>query len=56
MPSVHHALIHVLMAIFAIGVGGCLIAIPVVAIKFAAVLFERDPEEPQASESVTREA
>jgi hypothetical protein len=38
-----HVLIRLLMAAFAVGAAGCVILIPVVALKFAAVVFETDP-------------
>lgn len=38
--------VHILMGIFAVGVAGCLITIPLCAIKFFAVLVEHEhPEE-----------
>ena len=41
---------HILVGLFAIGVAGCLITIPWCAIKFFAVLLEKDPEEPNEAE------
>ncbi len=39
-----HVLVHIVMLLFMVGVAGCLLVIPVVAVKFAAVLFEKTPE------------
>lgn len=49
LPLHIHITAHVLQIIFMVGVAGCLISIPVIAIKFASVLFERD--EPDNGES-----
>jgi hypothetical protein len=40
MDVVIYLFVHLLLAIFVAGVAGCLIAIPVVAIKFGSVLVE----------------
>lgn len=46
-----HIIAWPLMILFAIGVIGCAITIPLAAIKFFAVLFEKDePEETRLSE------
>ena len=37
-----HLLVKALTVLFAIGVGGCLVTIPVVAWKFFSVLLEKD--------------
>ena len=52
MNIVVHLLVQVLMAVFSIGVAGCLFVVPIVAYKFASVLFTPEdkatssPEEP----------
>lgn len=40
MDILMHILIRILMAVFLAGVAGCLLVIPIVAVKFASVLFE----------------
>jgi hypothetical protein len=45
MSSILIPVAYVLMALFAIGVAGCAIAIPIVAFKFFYVLFEKDNGE-----------
>lgn len=47
----HHGAV-VLMVLFAVGVIGCAVTIPVCAIKFFAVLVERSEEAPQAGYGV----
>ncbi len=44
MNHAFHVLVHALTLLFLLGVVGCLVAIPVVAVKFASVLFEKDTE------------
>lgn len=46
MGDIHFHIARVLSVVFIIGIAGCAIAIPIVAVKFAMVLFEKDPEEP----------
>lgn len=41
---------HILVGLFAIGVAGCLITIPLCAYKFFSVLLEKDPDESNGSE------
>jgi len=41
---------HILMGLFAIGVAGCLITIPLCAYKFFSVLLEKDPDESNGAE------
>ncbi len=50
MHLFHHSVVHILMAIFLIGAAGCLLVIPVVALKFLSVLFEHKHEEHPPSE------
>jgi hypothetical protein len=38
-----NVLIHLLMAAFVLGSAGCVVLIPVVALRFVSVLFEVDP-------------
>jgi len=38
-------LLQILQGMFYIGVAGCALTIPVVAIKFFSVLFEKEPDE-----------
>jgi hypothetical protein len=45
MPLHVHIAAHTLTILFLIGVAGCLVSIPLIAIKFASVLFEKDEEE-----------
>ena len=40
-----HILVKVLTVLFAIGVAGCLVTIPIVAWKFFSVLLEKDEPE-----------
>ena len=48
MDVLTHFLIRVLMGLFAVGVAGCLVVIPLVAFKFASVLFTPDPTKSTA--------
>jgi hypothetical protein len=50
MQSLIHFLIRLLSAAFIVGAAGCALLIPVVAFKFVAVLFEKDPEHDPATE------
>jgi hypothetical protein len=52
LPLHIHITAHVLQTIFMVGVAGCLISIPIIAIKFASVLFERDRPEGGESQEV----
>jgi hypothetical protein len=47
MPGAHILAI-VLTVVFVIGVAGCALVIPIAAIKFFAVLFEKDASEEPA--------
>jgi hypothetical protein len=47
IPAQLHVTAHVLQTIFLIGAVGCMISIPIIAVKFASVLFERKHEEPE---------
>jgi hypothetical protein len=51
MDAFFHVLSKVLTWLFAIGVGGCLITIPIVAWKFFSVLLEKDDVEPAADDA-----
>lgn len=46
----HHVLAMVLTVIFVIGVAGCALAIPISALKFFAVLLEKDQDEHPAKD------
>lgn len=52
MPAHIHITAHALTILFLIGAIGCLISIPIIAVKFAAVLFEKDTGEDE-EESAT---
>jgi hypothetical protein len=41
----YHIIARILSVVFMLGVAGCLITIPIVAVRFAMVLFERESEE-----------
>jgi hypothetical protein len=45
MDAFFHVLAKLLQALFVVGVAGCLITVPVVALKFASVLWEKDEDE-----------
>jgi hypothetical protein len=45
MPSYLHLTVHVLQVLFVIGVAGCVISVPIIAVKFASVLFEKDHQD-----------
>lgn len=45
MGDIHYHIARVLSIVFIIGVAGCAIAIPIVAVKFGMVLFEKEHEE-----------
>jgi hypothetical protein len=47
MDAFFHALARVMTVIFAIGVAGCMLTIPIVAWKFFSVLLEKDAEHPE---------
>lgn len=49
MPQWLNLITRVLQIVFAIGVAGCFITIPIVAVKFASVLFEKSNEEEENS-------
>jgi hypothetical protein len=49
MANPFHITAHVLTIIFMVGVAGCAIAIPIIAWKFASVLFEKDLDGDDAS-------
>ncbi len=55
IPVHLHFTAHVLQIIFVIGVAGCLISIPIIAVKFASVLFERDHAEEDEGQASTPE-
>jgi len=44
MDPILHLLVRALTVLFAIGVGGCLVTIPIVAWKFFSVLLEKDAD------------
>jgi hypothetical protein len=48
-----HILVKVLTVLFAIGVAGCAVTIPIVAWKFFSVLFEKDASENGAEASAS---
>jgi hypothetical protein len=56
MDAFLHILVKLLTALFAIGVAGCLITIPIVAWKFFSVLLEKDETEQNAEVPVERES
>lgn len=41
----YHIVAKILSTVFSLGIAGCMITIPIVAVKFAMVLFEREPDE-----------
>jgi hypothetical protein len=45
MDVFFHILAKVMTVLFALGVGGCLVTIPIVAWKFFSVLLEKDDSE-----------
>jgi hypothetical protein len=45
MDAFFHILAKVMTVLFALGVGGCLVTIPIVAWKFFSVLLEKDDAE-----------
>ena len=50
MPLHIHITVHVLSILFLIGAIGCAIAIPIIAWKFASVLFEKDSGEDETQD------
>lgn len=55
IPAHLHFTARVLQIIFLIGVAGCLISIPIIAVKFASVLFERGDEGEDEGQAATPE-
>jgi hypothetical protein len=45
IPAHLHLTVRLLQTIFVVGAVGCLISIPIIAVKFASVLFERNDED-----------
>jgi hypothetical protein len=49
MESVTQVGAHLVMGLFALGVIGCAVTIPICAAKFFAILFEEDAEQSQSA-------
>ncbi|HYG98889.1 MAG TPA: hypothetical protein VD837_07135 [Terriglobales bacterium] len=50
MDEFYYFIARILTFIFVIGIAGCAITIPIVAVRFVMVLFEKDTEEsPEAT-------
>jgi hypothetical protein len=45
IPGPIHFTAQVLQTVFLVGAVGCSISIPIIAVKFASVLFEKDGDE-----------
>lgn len=52
IPFPLHITAHTLQTLFLIGAAGCMISIPIIAVKFAAVLFEKDDDQNEESDKV----
>jgi hypothetical protein len=55
MPAHLEITVHALEIIFLIGATGCALAIPIIAVKFASVLFERSTDEAEVQSAAGEE-
>ncbi len=56
IPFQLHITARTLQTLFLVGAAGCMLSIPIIAVKFASVLFEKDNDQTEESDRVPEDA